>query len=152
MNFVLVFCLVSIANAASLFTINVKDKMSTDFLTGFESGIFLRNNTQQFDEYGCPDQEADSEDIKMFKAGLDPIRSITKAIPNSEKISEIIDSMELFVSSFDKFIGVFDKDYVGGDFCAGLTFGMQGATMLQKVATLMYEQHLKEKATEARKH
>ena len=88
----------------------------------------------------------------MFKAGLDPIRLITQSIPNSEYIKEIIDSMELFVSSFDKFIGVFDKSYVGGDFCAGLTFGMQGATMLQKVATLMYEQHLKQKAAEARSH
>ena len=33
------------AQAASVFTMNVKDKMTVDFLTGFESGIFLRNNT-----------------------------------------------------------------------------------------------------------
>ena len=77
MKYVFAICLLSIANAASLFTINVKDKMSTDFLTGFESGIFLRNNTSQFDEYGCPDQETDSEDLRMFKAGLDPIRLIS---------------------------------------------------------------------------
>ena len=117
--------LLSIASCASLFTMNVKDKMSTDFLTGFESGIFLRNNTAQFDEYGCPDQETDSEELRMFKAGLDPIKTISKAMgPNSHQISEIIDSIDLFVSSFDKFIGVFDRGYVGGDFCAGLTFGM----------------------------
>ena len=45
MKIVLALCLLSIASAASLFTMNVQDKMSTDFLTGFESGIFLRNNT-----------------------------------------------------------------------------------------------------------
>ena len=72
--------------------------------------------------------------------------------PNAGAITGIIDSIDLFVSSFDKFIGVFDKSYVGGDFCAGLTFGMQGTTMLQKVATMLYDQHLKDKAVEARKH
>ena len=45
-------------------------------------------------------------------------------------INEIIDSVETFVSSFDKFIGVFDNDYAGGDFCAGITFGMYGTRML----------------------
>ena len=50
------FLALSSVQAASLFTMNVKDKMTVDFLTGFESGIFLRNNTQQFEEYGCPEQ------------------------------------------------------------------------------------------------
>ena len=53
-----------------MFTMNVKDKMTVDFLTGFESGIFLRTNTQQFEEYGCPAQTADSAEIKMIKSGL----------------------------------------------------------------------------------
>ena len=146
-------CLISLASSASLFTINVKDKMSSDFLTGFESGIFLRNNTAQFEEYGCPDQETDSEEMRMFKAGLDPIKSITKAMgPSSSQISEIIDAIDVFVSSFDKFIGVFDNSYVGGDFCAGLTFGMQGTNMLQKVAMMLYDQNLKDKANAARQH
>ena len=67
-------------------------------------------------------------------------------------ITEIMDTLELFVGSFDKFIGVFDKEYSGGDFCAGLTFGMQGSKMLEKVATMLYETHLKGKAKEARSH
>ena len=61
------FLLVSVAtvlstvSAGSLFTMNVKDKMSSDFLTGFESGIFLRDNQKQFEEYGCPGEDVDSE-------------------------------------------------------------------------------------------
>ena len=57
----------------------------------------------------------------------------------SRLINEIIDSIEVYVSSFDKFISVFDKDYAGGDFCAGITFGMYGTKMLTKVATMLYE-------------
>ena len=69
-----------------------------------------------------------------------------------EQITEILESLELFVASFDKFIGVFDENYSGGDFCAGITFGMQGAAMLEKIATTLYETHLKYKAQEARSH
>ena len=118
-------------NAASLFTMNVKDKMSSDFLTGFESGIFLRDNEQQFEEYGCPDQSVDSEELRAFKAGIDPIKSMAALMGGADPlIGEIIESIEMFVTSFDKFIGVFDETYAGGDFCAGLTFGMQGTKML----------------------
>ena len=68
----------------------------------------------------------------------------------SGQIIEMIEATELFVNGFDKFIGVFDATYVGGDFCAGLTFGMHGTEMLQKVAAMMYDYHLKELAIAAR--
>jgi len=46
MFYVLVIAIfVSVVEAASLFNLKFSDKMSTDFLTGFESGVFLRNNT-----------------------------------------------------------------------------------------------------------
>ena len=69
-----------------------------------------------------------------------------------ETIENITDSLEMFIDSFDKFIGVFDDDYTGGDFCAGLTFGMQGTQMLYHVASTLYEHHIKYQAAEARKN
>ena len=67
---------------------------------------------------------------------------VTGGKPNPV-VNEIFSTIETFVGSFDKFIAVFDKDYSGGDFCAGLTFGMQGTKVLEKVATTLYEAHLK---------
>ena len=67
-------------------------------------------------------------------------------------VKEILDTVEAFVGSLDKFIGVFDESYGGGDFCAGLTFGMQGMEMLEKVAKNLYEDHIKYKAQNARSH
>ena len=29
--------------------------LTSDFITGFESGIFFRNSTKMTEEYGCPD-------------------------------------------------------------------------------------------------
>ena len=159
MKFVLLTFLAAIAtvNAGSVFTMNVKDKMTVDFLTGFESGIFLRNNSKQFEEYGCPDQIADSKEIQAIKLGLEPIKALStkgtltggKPIP---ELVDIIDTIMLFTDAFDKFIGVFDHEYTGGDFCSGLTFVMQGTKMLEKVATTLYNNHVKNKAKEARSH
>ena len=137
MKFYLVsaFAAMSSVSAGSLFTMNVKDKMSSDFLTGFESGIFLRDNEKQFQEYGCPDNDVDSQELAAFKSGLQPIKAVAGVMTDlsgeagakqSVIIHEILDTIETFVGSFDKFIGVFDNDYAGGDFCAGITFGMQG--------------------------
>ena len=67
-------------------------------------------------------------------------------------VDEILSTVETFVDSMDKFIGVFDASYPGGDFCAGITFGMQGSQMLEHIATTLYEQHVKSKAQEARSH
>ena len=36
---------VGLVSAGSIMDLNVSSKMSTDFLTGFEGGIFLKNNT-----------------------------------------------------------------------------------------------------------
>ena len=127
--------------------------MSTDFLTGFESGLFLTNNTEQFDEYQCPSQEIDSRQFAQFKNAINPLKMMASSVTGGKqdsKIHEIFDTIEMFVSSMDKFIGVFDPDYTGGDFCAGLTFGMQGSKMLQKLAQMLYEQHVKHKADAAR--
>ena len=56
------------------------------------------------------------------------------------------------ITSFDSCLGVFDRDYEGGDFCAGLTFGKQGMNMLENVAKVLFEAHLKYRAKEARSH
>ena len=39
-------------------------------------------------------------------------------------IPDAVETIEIFIMSFDKYMGVFDYSYTGGDFCAGLTFGM----------------------------
>ena len=158
--FKIVSTLCVIAQAGSLMTMNVSEKLTTDFLTGFESGLFLiggKDSKQQFEEYNCAGQHIESDEFKAFQQALNPIKAMTKMMTQGnkaqqEQLDEIVTTIELFVGSFDKFIGVFDENYSGGDFCAGLTFGMQGAQMLEQVAQTLYETHLKSKARAARSH
>ena len=44
MNFVSILSLVSIVTASSVFNMQLNDKLTPDFLTGFESGLFMRNS------------------------------------------------------------------------------------------------------------
>jgi hypothetical protein len=121
---------IALASAGSLMDLNVSNKMSQDFLTGFEGGIFLKNNTDQFEEYGCPEQHPENVEMAMIRTAFKSSKGLLTAMTGglgdetNESIENIMDSMTMFIDSFDKFIGVFDDDYTGGDFCAGLTFGM----------------------------
>ena len=51
----------------------------------------------------------------------------------------MLQTISTFVDSLEKFIGVFDNTYEGGDFCAGITFGYQGIEMMERVALNLYD-------------
>ena len=59
---------------------DVQKKMSLDFLTGFESGLFLRNNKEQFDEYGCQGKIIESAEVSMFKQAFAPMKMMTQML------------------------------------------------------------------------
>jgi hypothetical protein len=138
-------------HAGSVMNMDVKSKLTADFLTGFESGLFSRDSSTHFKEYGCPQQHANSAEFAFFKTGIEPIKAFVKTMNNND-FDEILLTIETFVDQFDKFIGVFDTNYKGGDFCAGLTFGMQGTIMLEKIAKTLFDRHIKHRTKEARSH
>ena len=53
---------------------------------------------------------------------------------------EALDSMTTLVSHIDELTAVFEDDYKGGDFCAGLTFGYTGSNLLVLMAESMLKQ------------
>ena len=65
--------------------------------------------------------------MNIFKSAMAPIKMLSAGLVSGDQsniLTDILDTVETFVGTFDKFIGVFDESYGGGDFCAGLTFGM----------------------------
>ena len=153
MKIITLLALIVVVSASSVFNLSVQDRLSPDFLTGFESGIFLRDSEDEFKEYGCPTEKVDVAELKQFKEILPGAKAMLMTMSGGKPdpvLDEILTTMELFVDSVGDFIGVFDRGYPGGDFCAGLTFGMQGVKILEKVATTLYEAHLKTKAKNAR--
>ena len=51
-----------------------------------------------------------------------------------EDMINMFESLTVFMNHMDELMGVFDYEYTGGDFCAGLTFGFAGSNLLFKIA------------------
>ena len=64
-------------------------------------------------------------------------------VPGQDMIN-MIDSVEVFVNHMDSLIGVFDTDYQGGEFCAGLTFGFEGSNLLYRMASILIHHNIKQ--------
>lgn len=62
---------------------------------------------------------------------------------NDPEMKHMLESLTLFVNHLDELIGVFDADYSGGDFCAGLTFGQAGSNLLYKMASVIINENVK---------
>ena len=110
--------------------------LSTDFITGFESGIFLRSNDNLLDEYQCPEAKPAGA-MGNVKEMLQPIKMMTSMIQD-KNIVNMVSTMELFISSLSSLMAVF-TNYEGGDFCSGLIFGSNGAVMLTNIAKTLFE-------------
>ena len=52
--FVALVSLASFTSAESLNSMGTGPDLTGDFLTGFESGIFLRESEEQYNDYNCP--------------------------------------------------------------------------------------------------
>ena len=117
-----------------------------DFLTGFETGIFLRKDKKQLDEYGCPKAEIKMEEFKKIRDLLPNVKNIIKVMggnSNDKEMDNMLDSLVVFVNHLDELIGVFDAEYNGGDFCAGMTFGASGSNLLFSIAETIVSHAIK---------
>jgi len=118
--------------------------LNSDFLTGFESGIFLREKEEQIKEYGCPKAGVSMEEFRKVKEMMPAITTMIGVMRSEDKeMKNMMESLTLFVNHLDELIGVFDSSYNGGDFCAGLTFGQVGSKLLYNIASLIIEQNVK---------
>ena len=109
--------------------------LTPEFLTGFESGIFLRESNDIYEQYGCPEARP-SGPLGNIKDMMMPIKMMTGFIQD-KNVEQMISTIEVFVSSLAQLMAVF-TNYEGGEFCSGLLFGSNGAQMLTNIAkTLM---------------
>ena len=116
-------------------TLAPANPLSGDFLTGFESGIFLRQSEAQYKEYDCPKASIQYEDFKKVKDMLPAVKSMMKIMNKDDnEMINMFESLTVFMDHIDELMGVFDYGYTGGDFCAGLTFGYAGSNLLFKIA------------------
>ena len=113
----------------------------SDFMRGFETGLFLRSKGGKIEEFGCEYDE--SKATAGSKMALDQIKNsinMAKATVNLDPIVEdalltVVD----FIEGIFQFItilmpsgrGTFDQ------YCTGMIFGLQGSKLLVNVANTL---------------
>ena len=131
----------NVAKATSGAATNV---LTGDFLTGFESGIFLREKPDQIKEYGCPKAQVEMAEFKKVKEMLPAVTTMLGIMKQDDiEMKNMMESLSIFVNHLDELIGVFDAKYTGGDFCAGLTFGQAGSNLLYTMASVIISENIK---------
>ena len=110
----------------------------SDFMRGFETGLFLRTKGGTIEEYGCR-VPTDGQN-KKAKTAFDLISSNIEMARNNLKLDPIIDEalvlLETFMDSLLDFINILSPG--SGPkldmYCTGMVFGLQGSKLLVKVA------------------
>ena len=122
--------------------------MTTEFITGFESGIFMRGNPEMLETYSCPDPDLkkDAKFVQM-QSMIQPLKLMSGMLED-KNIEQMVSQMEELFESFFTLVSIF-QNYQGGDFCMGLIFGMNGAQIMTKLASVMFEYMMKPAAKPA---
>lgn len=113
--------------------INATPKMGKQFISGFETGIFIRGQPKMMKQYGCkpPSKKDENDVIKQVRNGL-PI--VKMAAAKNAQMKMMVEVIELFLKDVSGLMTVLNNGYDGGDYCAGLVFGMNGADMLLNIS------------------
>ena len=106
---------------------------STDFIKGIQTGTFITNEKSLAD-YQCPEPEISSRvenyqtRYNMAKGVLAPKKSsrASRDSPVTDSGPTLFDKIDQFSDQLAIVMSVTEKDYEGGDFCAGLIVGFEG--------------------------
>ena len=112
----------------------------SEFMKGFETGIFLRTKGGKVEEYGCKEAEiSDNTVISTIETIRMAISNAKSALPDEEMLQDALDMIFEFLGSLKYFVTVlspkFDQEV--DMYCTGLVFGNQGSKMLVRFANII---------------
>jgi len=110
------------------------EKLTQDFLKGFETGILIRDDPRALHDYSCPEpDEPETSFVSGFTKAIGPMNMMAK-LSKDPRLESVASKITLFVTTLNDVMGIFDEAYDAGDFCRGLIFGKDGAKMLYEIA------------------
>merc|ERR1712060_215223 len=113
----------------------------SEFMRGFETGLFLRTKGGTVEEYGC--SEPKSTTCKAADSAFKTIKGAIEMAKGALSLDPIIDQslgMVLeFLEGLFYFVGILNPSgYKHLDqYCTGMVFGLQGSKLLVKVANTL---------------
>ena len=112
--------------------------LTQDFIVGFESGIFVRDDDNAFDDYSCDKPKIEMTFIHTMNSFVQPMK-IMAGFSQDLMVEKMVNSVDKFINSIGNIFFVFSGQYDGGEFCSGLIFGKYGAKMLTEIADYLFK-------------
>ena len=109
----------------------------SDFMRGFETGLFLRTKGGSVDEYNCKiPNDSNPEAKKAFDLIKNSINTGMRALPPDPIIKDAIKMLVDFLDGLYYMFQVLSKEGRQhlDNYCTGMIFGLQGSKMLVKIA------------------
>lgn len=103
---------------------------SPEFMQGCETGVFL-NDEQSFKDYSCAMPALDPQ-AKMWIDMIVPMKSMMEGM-NQGKPVPALDALSHTTKQLAIVYSLFWTEYDGGDFCQGLIFSKEMATIFWSV-------------------
>ena len=102
-----------------------------EFVSGFESGILLRNKKELIQEqYNCP-KPVKAKGLELLDNLIPTMKAMSMMIPDAKVQAGVI-SVEMFIHDLVNLFGIF-QDYDGSVYCKGAIFGSIGAATLMDI-------------------
>ena len=120
---------------ASTADISTAANINGDFMSGFQNGVRLSNEA----DFSCPAPEASDKvnnAMNMFKMAKNMMGG-QKAHKKGDELEEkdnqdkFFETVDMYAEQLAVVASVMDDEYEGGDFCAGLTIGFEGRTVIK---------------------
>ena len=110
----------------------------SDFMKGFELGLFLRTKGDKIEDYGCSEQDMSSPVSNKITVALQTFKNaiLTGAsiLPPDPILTEILGFVTDILDSFEYFVRVLlEMDQIDL-YCRGMVFGLGGSKMLVRFA------------------
>jgi hypothetical protein len=108
--------------------------MGADFMSGFETGIFIRGQPNMIKDYGCkkPGKKEVSKEMKDVRKKVAGAVALAKFSKN-KNLDQALGAFDVLLDNIEPLTAVFDETYKGTEYCSGVIFGMNGASMLMKI-------------------
>jgi hypothetical protein len=109
---------------------------SAEFIQGCETGLFL-GDEESFADYNCQMPTMDKE-AKAWIEMLNPVRVMVESM-NGGQPSVLMDSLASATQQIAILYSLFFSEYDGGDFCQGLIFSKEMASVFWAFGRSLFE-------------
>merc|ERR1711920_141427 len=116
-------------------TVAATSAMSSEFIRGCETGIFIMSE-DQMSEYACSEVEI-SREVHGYIDMITPMKMMFQNM-NKGQSNPMIDFVEKSTQQIGILYSLFSDEYDGGDFCQGLIFSHEAGQLLLTVGRTMF--------------